>query len=126
MRLFLLACLGGAIGAGLRHLANVGALRLAGPDFPFGTLTVNIVGSLAMGFAVELIAARLGASPEARTFILTGVLGGFTTFSAFSLDFVALMERGAYMPATVYLVASVAVSIVALVAGLMIGRMVFQ
>jgi len=126
MRLLLLACVGGALGSGLRHLVNVGALRLFGPEFPVGTLTVNAVGSLLMGVLVELVALRFDASPELRVLVTTGVLGGFTTFSAFSLDFVLMMERGAYFMAAVYLVASVTVSILALVGGLTIGRMVFQ
>jgi CrcB protein len=126
MRLLLLACVGGALGSGLRHLVNVGALRLFGPEFPVGTLTVNAVGSLLMGVLVELVALRFDASPELRVLVTTGVLGGFTTFSAFSLDFVLMMERGAYFMAAVYLVASVTVSILAVVGGLTIGRMVFQ
>src|SRR5690606_31761018 len=91
----LLVALGGAVGSALRHLVNLSALRLAGPGFPFGTLAVNLTGSFAMGVLVELIARRFGASNELRLFLMTGVLGGFTTFSAFSLDTAVLWERGA-------------------------------
>lgn len=119
--LFLVAA-GGAIGAGLRHLANVGALRLFGPNFPWGTMGINVLGSLAMGFVIELLARRSGASNEMRLFIATGILGGFTTFSAFSLDFAVLFERGALVSALFYALASVVLSILALFAGLWLVR----
>lgn len=126
MRLFLLACAGGAMGAGLRHLVNLAAVRTLGFGFPWGTLFVNVAGSLLMGLLIEAVALRYQGSPELRTFLATGVLGGFTTFSAFSLDFVALMERGAHMPAALYLVSSVSLAILALFAGLHAGRMMFS
>ncbi|WP_099866574.1 fluoride efflux transporter CrcB [Pararhizobium haloflavum] len=121
----LLVALGGAIGASLRHLTSLAALRILGPQFPFGTMTVNIVGSFAMGVLVELIARRFGASSELRLFLATGLLGGYTTFSAFSLDTIVLWERGAATLAVCYVVASVLVSIAALVAGLSLGRAIF-
>ncbi len=117
-----LVMIGGAIGAGLRHLANLGALRLFGPGFPWATLGVNVVGSFAMGLFVELLARRYGASNELRLFIATGILGGFTTFSAFSLDFATLTSRGEFVHAAFYAIASVVFSIVALFAGLGLGR----
>ncbi|MBX3532178.1 MAG: fluoride efflux transporter CrcB [Rhizobiaceae bacterium] len=117
-----LVTLGGAVGAGLRHLVNLTALRLAGPSFPWGTLTVNVAGSFAMGLLVELIARRFGASAEMRLFLATGVLGGFTTFSAFSLDAVVLWERGATAASMLYVGGSVALSLAALVAGLWLAR----
>jgi CrcB protein len=119
--LFLVA-MGGAAGSAARHLVNLAALRLAGPAFPWGTLAVNVAGSFAMGLLVELVARRFGASAEMRLFLATGVLGGFTTFSAFSLDAVTLWERGATMAAAGYVFASVAVSIAALIAGLWLAR----
>lgn len=125
MRLLLLACAGGAIGAGLRHIINSGALRLLGLGFPWGTMIVNIVGSFLMGLLIEALALRSG-SPEIRTFLATGVLGGLTTFSAFSLDFAVLLERGALFPAALYLVGSVAFAIGALFAGMAVGRMLFS
>ncbi len=100
----------------------MGALRAFGPHFPWGTLCVNLVGSLAMGVIAALVAARL-PSDATRLFLMTGVLGGFTTFSAFSLDAVALWERGAPGLAGAYAAASVVGSIAALIAGLALGRM---
>jgi len=118
----LIVAAGGAIGAGTRHLANVAALRLVGVAFPWGTLVINIVGSFLMGIVVEVIARRAGASAELRLFIATGVLGGFTTFSAFSLETALLWERGAHVAAAAYVAASVAGAIAALFAGLWLAR----
>ncbi len=122
MQHFLIVALGGGIGAGLRHLVNLGALRALGPSFPWGTLAVNIVGSLAMGLLVGVLAARVQASAELRLFAATGVLGGFTTFSAFSLDAVTLFERGQAGSALAYVAASVILSIAALMLGLALMR----
>lgn len=119
--LFIVAA-GGALGAGLRHLANVTALRLVGTAFPWGTMAINIAGSFAMGLFVEWLARRAGASNELRLFVATGILGGFTTFSAFSLDFAVVWERGAAFSALGYALASVVGSIVALFAGLWLAR----
>lgn len=125
MRLLLLACAGGAIGAGLRHLVNIGAVRMLGAGFPWGTFAVNLAGSFLMGLLIEALALRYNGSPEIRTFLATGVLGGLTTFSAFSLDFVFLMQRGELAAAAFYLIGSVSLAILALFAGLHVGRMVF-
>ncbi len=119
----LLVALGGALGAGTRHLVNLAALRLAGPGFPWGTVFINIAGSFAMGLFVGWMAARSHASNELRLFVATGVLGGFTTFSAFSLDFVTLYERGALAAAFGYAGVSVVLSILALFAGLALMRL---
>lgn len=119
----LLVALGGAFGAGTRHLVNLAALRFAGPGFPWGTAVINVAGSFAMGLFVGWMAARAHASNELRLFVATGVLGGFTTFSAFSLDFVTLYERGAFAAAFGYAGASVALSILALFAGLALMRL---
>jgi fluoride exporter len=118
----LLVALGGGLGAGLRHLANMGALRLFGPYFPYGTMGVNVLGSLVMGVFIELLARRAGSSNELRLFVATGILGGFTTFSAFSLDFAVLFERGAMGQALGYALASVILSILALFLGLWLVR----
>lgn len=118
----LVIALGGAIGASLRHLVNLGAVRLMGPAFPWGTLFVNIAGCLAMGVFIEVIARRFGTSPELRLFIATGILGGFTTFSAFSLDVAVLWERGAAGLAFFYAMTSVAGSVAALFLGLWLAR----
>jgi CrcB protein len=112
---------GGAIGAVLRFATVGAAARLFGAGFPAGTMIVNVVGSLAMGFLFVILTARgSGLHP----FLLTGVLGGFTTFSAFSLDAVTLWERGDAFQAGLYVAASVALSILALALGALIGRVV--
>ena len=116
-----LVALGGALGSVARYSVNVWTTRLFGPLFPWGTLTVNVVGGFVMGLLAALIALR-GGSNELRVFLLTGVLGGFTTFSAFSLDTMTLWERGEAATAALYVAASVALSIGALVAGLALGR----
>lgn len=118
----LLVALGGALGSAARYGVNVATTRAFGLGFPWGTLTVNVVGGLVMGLLAALFALRAEASPEVKLFLMTGVLGGFTTFSAFSLDAVALWERGEVGAAAAYVAASVALSIGALVAGLALGR----
>ncbi|CCV13556.1 fluoride efflux transporter CrcB [Mesorhizobium sp. STM 4661] len=117
----LLVVVGGGIGAGIRHLTNIGALRLVGPNFPWGTMAINIVGSFAMGLFIAILMRR-GGSNELRLFVATGILGGFTTFSAFSLDFATLWERGATLPAFGYALASVIGAIIALFLGLWLAR----
>ncbi len=123
LNLFLVA-VGGAIGASLRHLVNMAAMRLVGLGFPWGTMAINIAGSFAMGVFIELLARRFNASNELRLFVATGVLGGFTTFSAFSLDFAVLWERGAAVPAFGYALVSVVGSILAIFLGLWLARSV--
>lgn len=118
----LLAAAGGAIGAAARYLVNVLTLHLLGPGFPWGTLTVNVAGSFIMGVFVALGAFRFDFSYDVRVLIATGILGGFTTFSAFSLDFVTLFERKDYGLAAIYVAGSVGLSILALFAGLIIIR----
>lgn len=120
----LLIALGGAIGASLRHGVNLGALRWFGPGFPLGTMAINISGSLAMGLLAGYLAARSG-SQELRLFAATGVLGGFTTFSAFSLDFALLWERGDLTGAAFYALGSVGLSLAAIFAGLFLARGIF-
>lgn len=120
----LLVAVGGALGSVGRYLTGILMTRLLGMAFPWGTLTVNIVGSFAIGFLTELVARKLNASMEMRLFIIVGVLGGFTTFSSFSLDTMALVERGATAAAIVYVLSSVCVSLMATFAGLGVGRAV--
>lgn len=115
---YLAVALGGAIGAMGRHLVNGLALRLMGPALPWGTLAVNILGSFAMGVLIGTLARHFSVSNDVRLFLATGILGGFTTFSAFSLDTVAMAERGATVTALAYVAASVVFSIAALFAGL--------
>lgn len=126
LSMWLSVALGGAVGASARYGVAALMLHLMGPRFPWGTLTVNVVGSLAMGLLVEGLALKFNVSPEARIMLVTGFLGGFTTFSAFSLDTANLIERNAYGPAAAYVLASVLLSVGALFAGLMIGRAVWS
>jgi fluoride exporter len=129
--LYLIVFLGAGIGGMLRHGANTLGMRLAGPDFPYATMTVNILGSLLMGLIAGYFAFRGGEGGMGqmgqhwRLFLTTGVLGGFTTFSAFSLDFATLWERGAMSGAGVYLVASVGGSLVAIFIALAVARAVW-
>jgi len=121
----LLIAIGGAIGASGRHLVNLAVLRLFAPSFPYATLTANVAGGFLMGIAAGYFALRYeGGGQALRLFLTTGILGGFTTFSAFSLDTVVLWERGDVFSAIVYVVASVALSLVALAAGLLVMRAV--
>jgi len=123
MRLLLLATAGGAIGAGARHLVNVGMLAWLGPGFPWATFTVNIVGSLLMGIVVEALLPFGGASAVAwRTLLATGILGGFTTFSAFSLDIWVLHDRGQHLALALYIALSVILSVAALLLGMALVR----
>ena len=117
-----LVAVGGGIGASVRHLVNMASLKLFGPDFPWGTMLINISGSLAMGVFIELLARRFQGSTELRLFVATGILGGFTTFSAFSLDFATLWERGDTGQAFAYAAGSVIVSLLALFTGLLAVR----
>ncbi|MHA1190102.1 MAG: fluoride efflux transporter CrcB [Alphaproteobacteria bacterium] len=127
MEHFFLVVVGGGIGAGLRHLVGLVAMRLFGTGFPWGTLSVNIAGSFAMGLLIAWLAlkadlpAAIGGQ-NVRLFLATGVLGGFTTFSAFSLETVLLWERGQTSLAATYVGVSVVVSIAALLAGLAVIR----
>lgn len=113
--------LGGAIGAGARHLVGRALLALLGPGFPWGTLTVNLTGGLAMGLLVGLL-LRLSLGEPWRLFLAVGVLGGYTTFSSFSLDAVAMIERGQWPAALGYVLASVVGAVGALAAGLAMTR----
>ena len=112
--------LGGAIGACLRYLSNVGAMRLFGPGFPYATMFVNIAGSFAMGVLLVFLAHKGGM--RFAPFLMTGILGGFTTFSAFSLDAFIIYERGQIGLAAAYILGSVALSILALTLGVLLTR----
>ena len=119
---YLIVFIGAGIGGAMRHGVNLAAAALFGAGFGYGTLAVNIVGSLAMGSLAAYLALQ-GEMPQPwRLFLATGVLGGFTTFSAFSLDAALLFERGQLTLAVVYVVASVVGSIAALFAGLVLVR----
>jgi CrcB protein len=120
--LYLIVFIGAGIGGALRHGVNVAATRLFGFGFPFGTLIVNVTGSFAMGLFAGYFAYRAGVPQHVRLFLTTGILGGFTTFSTFSLDAAVLIERHAYGAAVGYMVGSVAAAL----AGLFFGLAVFR
>ena len=121
---FLFVALGGAIGAALRYGFGLTLLRALGPtEFPLAIISVNVIGSALMGFFV-VMAAQKGLT-HLNPFVMTGVLGGFTTFSAFSLETVTLMERGQIGQAGFYVLASVGLSILGLMLGLWLARGVF-
>ena len=120
----MLVFIGGGVGAAARHGVNLLAARLLGVEFPWGTLIVNVVGSIAMGLLAAWFAFRSDPfwTQEMRLFATTGILGGFTTFSAFSLDAALLWERNAFVTFAIYVLASVGLSIVGLFVGMWIVR----
>jgi len=122
MNALVLVFLGGGLGAVSRHLSAMAVMRVSGPGFPWGTMVVNIIGSLVMGLLIAWLARRSAGDADLRLLLATGFLGGFTTFSAFSLDAVTLYERGALTAAAAYVIASVTVSILALFGGLWLAR----
>ena len=119
---YLIVFFGAGIGGAMRHGVNLASARLFGFGFPFGTIIVNIAGSLLIGLLAGYFAFRTGVPQHMRLFLTTGILGGFTTFSAFSLDAALLMERHAYWSAAAYILGSVILSLVALFAGLSFFR----
>ncbi len=123
MPILLQVALGGAIGASLRFLSGAMILRAMGSGFPYGTMFVNVIGSFLMGFLAFYLLERMGGSfSRYAPFLMTGVLGGFTTFSAYSLDALYLLERGRYLSASVYMGGSVVLAIGALFLGMTIAR----
>ncbi len=119
---YFMVFIGGGLGAALRHGVNIGSARLFGTSFPVGTLTVNIIGCLVMGLLAGYFAFKGDVGQHWRLFLTTGILGGFTTFSAFSLDVAALYERGEPALAAGYIAASVILSLAAVFAGLALMR----
>ncbi len=123
MTSFLQVAIGGAFGASLRYGATLALLRVNGPGFPLGVITVNVLGSFLMGVFMVLSFHRdLG---HLNPFVMTGILGGFTTFSAFSLEAYTLFERGQFGAAAAYVLLSVTLSLAALVLGVWLARMVW-
>ncbi len=119
----LTVALGGAIGSSARYLVNISLPRLLGHGFPYATMVVNILGSFAMGVLVVVLAHKGGN--RFAPFLMTGVLGGFTTFSAFSLDAAKLWEAGQSVSAAGYVLGSVIIALAALVAGMAFARGIF-
>jgi len=124
MQSIIYIALGGGLGAVARHLVSEASKRFAGTGFPYGTMTVNILGSLLMGLLMGwLITKQTGET--LKLFLATGFLGGFTTFSAFSLDAINLLERKAYTPFFLYVMGSVIIAIIALAIGLVMARRIW-
>jgi len=119
---FLIVFIGGGLGAALRHGVNLTMARLVGTAFPYATLVENVTGSLVMGLLAGYFAFKSGSSQHWRLFLTTGILGGYTTFSTFSLDTILLYERGQVALAALYVVLSVALAIAGLLIGLALVR----
>jgi fluoride exporter len=123
---YLIVFLGGGLGAMLRHGMNLlGARLFPGGGFPVATLTVNITGSIVMGVLAAIFAFKGGGPQHWRLFLTTGILGGYTTFSSFSLDVAVLYERGDLVSTAIYILASVVLSIAGIFLGLMVTRQLF-
>ncbi len=119
---FLIVFLGGGIGAAARHGANLLVAKMISASFPYGTLIINVLGSSIMGVIIGYFALKGQASQHWRLFLTTGILGGFTTFSTFSLEAVLLYERGETVAASLYVAASVGLSVAGLIAGIWLLR----
>lgn len=119
---FLLVFIGGGLGAAARYALVSVVGKYAGTNFPWGTLAVNLIGAFLIGLAVELFALKINASEQIRLLLVTGILGGFTTFSAFSLESALMFERGNYAMLVSYIAASVIGTIFAVFVALHLGR----
>lgn len=122
MKMALAIAFGGGLGALSRHYASHRVAEFFGHTFPYGTLAVNVVGSFIMGMMVTLFAQKFALSQEMRAFLTVGLLGGFTTFSAFSLEAALLIEWGAYGPTAAYVTASILFAVGGLFAGIWLAR----
>ncbi|HEY0200671.1 MAG TPA: fluoride efflux transporter CrcB [Burkholderiaceae bacterium] len=123
---FLLVFLGGGLGSALRHAVNVAAARLLTDPLPWGTLCINVLGSFCMGMVAEFFSLRLGLPQHLRLFLTTGIIGGFTTFSTFSLEAMVLHQRGQTALAAGYVAASVTLGIGALWLGMALVRLLLK
>ena len=120
---YLIVFLGGGLGAALRHGINIAAARFAGTGFPYGTLFINVSGSVLIGVVAQLSATRaFGMTPFLRVLLATGVLGGYTTFSTFSLDAMTLLEEGV-LPALLYVGSSVVLGFLGATVGVVLARL---
>ena len=122
MKQLLAIFLGGGIGASARYLLSLQIHKATGPGFPFGILTVNVLGSFLIGILWVLLIERFNLGPIWRASLLIGLLGGFTTFSSFSIDTINLMLRGQIMSATLYILLSVILCLIGTWFGILIGR----
>ena len=118
----LIVFIGSGIGGALRYAMGVAALRFMGPSFPWGTFVINVIGSALMGLAIGVFVARSATSAELRLFVATGLIGGFTTWSTFSLDTVTLWQRGAVLETVGYVAGSFVLSIAALLGTMQLAR----
>ena len=123
MQSYILVFVGGGIGAALRHFVNLVAVRWLGTSFPYNTLFANVSGSLVMGLLTAYFGLRTGSPQSLKLFLTTGILGGYTTFSTFSLDSVVLWERSQYLAAAGYVLASVSASLVGVLFGASLIRL---
>ena len=121
----LYVALGGALGASGRHLLGIGMLKTFGPDYPYGTMAANVIGGFLMGMLAGWLALKVSGGENLKLFLGVGLLGGFTTFSAFSLDAVLMYEKKAYGALIGYVGGSVILSIGALMIGLILARKIF-
>lgn len=124
MKTLLFVALGGALGASCRYGVGVAATHLGSGQFPWGTFTVNVAGSFILGVLAAAMTFSWSPSPEMRAFLVVGVLGGFTTFSAYSLEVILLIERDRLALAAVFMLGTVALSVAGLFAGLRLTRLV--
>ena len=124
MQMILSIALGGALGAVARHFVAARVMGILGLGFPFGILVVNVLGSFLMGVLVTLFAEKYALSQEVRAFLTVGLLGGFTTFSAFSMETVLLIERGQTFHSMLYVGASIVLAVAGLFAGMWLTRAV--
>ena len=118
----ILVMIGGSIGSALRYLVGTWSMRTVGTGWPWGTLAVNVVGGLVMGLFAGWLASRAQGGEQLRLFFAVGICGGFTTFSAFSLEMFNMLSRGQYIIAGAYAVSSLAGSVMFLVIGLVLAR----
>jgi CrcB protein len=119
---YLVLGLGGFIGVNLRYLVQTWAAGRWGPDFPYGTLLINVVGSFILALFVTLATTRLIVSPNLRLFVAVGLLGGFTTFSSFTVETLNLLQGGRWLPSALYLLGNVLLGLLAAVAGIVLAR----
>jgi CrcB protein len=122
MNIILAVAAGGAIGAVGRFLLGRSMMKLLGPSFPYGTLTVNILGSFLIGLLVAALAAKFADVPQWQAFLVVGILGGFTTFSTFTLEIGLMLQRNEFTTAAIYTAASLGIGVIALFAGLWLGK----